>query len=416
MAAFVDAKNAVVRDGDAAWPFDIDCRDGVARIALDDNLYVVRPLAWREKRNLARFAHLGEHFLQTQFLRVSLNDGGKNLSTTEESRSVLSALARWINAPDGDFGLPLDQQLLASVTLDICRSLQLGPDMFNTLDASEVELLWQATRATQPLPPDATPTAEPGMTRIVVIPGKAHSSNEQPDNMARDNDDAATPVRSASAAPEMDLGKISKPPLRPTSSHAETTKPATESVAISEEAAAEPAGQSSLLAGPVQLQGTQASSSMASGRQRAQSSGPSPNRFRVDFSTPQRTVSAEQTAVQGDTAVATAPPLRGSTSAREDFSPTHQASTAEHPAALTTIQRIRNPQQMAAKLDIAPALVPQKNNPTTAPQLADISLPPAAAMALKQSEALPQLADYCIAEFGARLDEAAQAAGIELEN
>lgn len=67
-------------------------------------------------------------------------------------------------------------------------------------------------------------------------------------------------------------------------------------------------------------------------------------------------------------------------------------------------------------MTLRPLWCRKKNNPTTAPQLADISLPPAAAMALKQSEALPQLADYCIAEFGARLDEAAQAAGIELEN
>ena len=146
MAAYVDAKNCVVRDGDAALPFDIDCHDGIARIALGNQRYALRPLSWREKRNLARFSHLGEQFLQTQFLRVSLNKPAVELPASEEQRAVLSALARWINAPDGDFGLPLDQRLLASVTVDICRSMQLAPAMFDAMNATEVEMLWRVTR------------------------------------------------------------------------------------------------------------------------------------------------------------------------------------------------------------------------------------------------------------------------------
>lgn len=186
MSVYVDANNTVVRDGEQQWAFDIDCRDGSARIALEGDHYVVRPLAWREKCNLARFSHLGESFLQTQFLRASLDHG--DLPPAENSRAALSALARWINAPDGNFGLPLDQQVLAEVTLDICNSLQLAPAAFHALAANEIEMLWQTSRTRQALTPKATAINTShadmpmGTTRIVVVPD-ADDGNQKPDSI-----------------------------------------------------------------------------------------------------------------------------------------------------------------------------------------------------------------------------------------
>lgn len=190
MAVYVDGKNCTVRDGEMAWPFDIDCHDGVAHITLDNRRYALRPLGWREKRNLARFAHLGEQFLQTQFIRVSLKDSDAEVPATDDQRIVLSALARWLNAPDGNFGLPLDAQLLATVTLDICRSMHLAPTVFDPLDAMEVEMLWRAAQRKQVMPTqaDAQAPATPGMTRIVVVPDRAGERLEQPSESVGDID------------------------------------------------------------------------------------------------------------------------------------------------------------------------------------------------------------------------------------
>jgi hypothetical protein len=182
MIAQVDGNQCVVRVGDDVWPFDIDCRSDVARIVIDSQCYTLRPLGWREKRNLARYSHLSEAFLQHQFLRVSVADDTQGLPTAHEHREALSALARWLNAPDGKFGLPLDRQILAAVTLDVCRTMQLTPATFDALDAAEVEMLWHAGRAQRPTStedrvdstPDATAadatTADgAAMTRIVVV-------------------------------------------------------------------------------------------------------------------------------------------------------------------------------------------------------------------------------------------------------
>ncbi|MDB6062022.1 MAG: hypothetical protein JWM78_2125 [Verrucomicrobiaceae bacterium] len=240
MTAYVDANNCSVRDGDNAWPFAIDCHDGSVRIVLDNSSYQLHPLAWREKRNLARFAHLGEQFLQTQFLRTSLGasleksvdtrastNKAAELPASAEHRAALSVLARWLNAPDGNFGLPLDQQLLASVTLDICRNMQLAPTAFDTLAASDVEILWQATRANAPAP---TQNAQPiapvsGKTRIVVLPddNKENSKSEintrdnssipvnaDLSNKINDAKDASASVRAESSKNSAD--ELSRPP------------------------------------------------------------------------------------------------------------------------------------------------------------------------------------------------------------
>jgi hypothetical protein len=184
---FVDSDGCSVRDGDSEWPFVIDCANGDAHIRVADCDYVLRPLGWRQKRNLARYAHLGEQFLQTQFLRISLDDPQRDLPESTNERDVLSALARWLNAPDGNFGLPLDKQLLASVTLDICRDMQLPPSTFDALDASEVEMLWQAARASKPPraelknAQDSISKASAAMNRIVIVPDSGSDTRSDGD-------------------------------------------------------------------------------------------------------------------------------------------------------------------------------------------------------------------------------------------
>ncbi len=176
MAAYVDISGCVVRNGERTWPFAVDCRDGAARIALDAGEFTLRPLGWREKRNLARFSHLGETFLQQQLLRLSLADAAVDLPTAAEEVAALSTLARWLNAPDGRAGLPLDVQLLARVTLEVSRMLHLTPDAFDELPATEVEILWQAGRAgtAQEEAAVSRPTTRSAeaadTTRIIVVP------------------------------------------------------------------------------------------------------------------------------------------------------------------------------------------------------------------------------------------------------
>jgi|SRR5882672_600004 len=167
--AQVDPKARVVRDGDAVWPFTIDVRDGTARITVGARDYTLHGLGWRAKRNLARFMHLGDEFLADQFLRATLAEGAEPPAGRTEA-AALVALARWLNAPDGSFGLPLDRRLLAAVTVDVCRGLGLAPAAFETLAAADVEALWQAAR------PDGEPAARAAdsvgaaATRIVVVP------------------------------------------------------------------------------------------------------------------------------------------------------------------------------------------------------------------------------------------------------
>src|SRR5262249_45000333 len=71
-AVRVDPLREEVRADDRAWPFALDCRADVATIELGGVTYRVRPLRWREKRNLARYASLGEEFVERQLVRACL--------------------------------------------------------------------------------------------------------------------------------------------------------------------------------------------------------------------------------------------------------------------------------------------------------------------------------------------------------
>lgn len=175
MRASVDTEALVVRSGDSAWPFTVD-RGGVsATITLDGVTYRVRPQSWREKVRLSRFARLGEAFVESSFLECCVAEGGAACAATAHKEALL-ALALWINLPDDHTdGLPLDADQLARVTIEVCRSMNIGPLAIADLSAPEVESLWRnLARATIPNEANHGPRAEETFdTKIVVLPDAA---------------------------------------------------------------------------------------------------------------------------------------------------------------------------------------------------------------------------------------------------
>jgi hypothetical protein len=162
---------------------ELDCRDGSMSIDVDGRRLVARPLVWREKTNLARFAHLGEAFVSRQLVRLALGAQADEV-VGEQARAALAAIARWLYAPEGAASaLPLEQQFLANATLTVCQALRLGPADLDARPASEVEALWRIAAENQSAPRSpsadragAEPLAhveaqqEDGMTRIEIVP------------------------------------------------------------------------------------------------------------------------------------------------------------------------------------------------------------------------------------------------------
>ena len=193
MRANVNVSSLVVRYGEASWPFSLDLDKGSASIELHDCEYEVGPLSWPAKMRLARFAHMEPEFVQARFLETCLRTPKVPPNATED-KAVLVALATWINLPSGEqSGLPLDQNQLASVTVEVCRALGVGPTAFAELSAVEVEMLWQTldretfpdetpdkrarTRSTRPLP--QAQASEPQFdTKIVIVPDQTQFQAE----------------------------------------------------------------------------------------------------------------------------------------------------------------------------------------------------------------------------------------------
>jgi len=142
-------------------------------------VYEVRPLTWREKLRLARFAHLGEPFVEARFMEASVV-GPKSLAATETTHAVLLALAMWINLPSEQRpGLPLDQHRLATVTVELCRSLGTGPLAIGDLTAGEVEMLWKSLQqgpGGEAL--DKNTSEQTYDTKIMIVPDQTQSDAE----------------------------------------------------------------------------------------------------------------------------------------------------------------------------------------------------------------------------------------------
>lgn len=170
MQGHVDYRSGIVRVADLSWPFDLDLHAGAASMVIQNQQFAVRPLLWREKVALARFAHLGLAFVHRQFLRLSL--AGAAPPADEPGLAALGALALWVNAPDeSQPGLPLDPVLLGAVALNICRAARLRPADLDERAAAEVELLWQAVARSDPtLAANRPADDDAGQVRILVLP------------------------------------------------------------------------------------------------------------------------------------------------------------------------------------------------------------------------------------------------------
>jgi hypothetical protein len=172
--ASVDAQALVVRSGKTAWPFTIDHGGDSATITLDGVAYRVRPQSWREKVRLARFARLGEAFVEASFLECCVA-GGVPARLAADHKEALLALALWINLPDDDTaGLPLDADQLARATIAVCRAMSIGPLAIADLSAPEVESLWRNLDRGSPDEIDhGQPAWETFDNKIVVLPDAA---------------------------------------------------------------------------------------------------------------------------------------------------------------------------------------------------------------------------------------------------
>jgi hypothetical protein len=138
----VDARAGRVSAGAGSWPFALDCRTGGATMELGGAEIEVRPLRWREKVRLARFAILGLPFLDEQVLRLALP--AESATPEGDEREAALALALWLNDPGDADPLPLQAPLLATATLEVCAAMGVAPSALDDRDAVEVEALWRA--------------------------------------------------------------------------------------------------------------------------------------------------------------------------------------------------------------------------------------------------------------------------------
>lgn len=175
----VDAHGLRIIAGGRAWPFEVDCRIDCARIELNGISYQVRPLSWRDKHVLSRFAAAGEAFLRREFVRLSLVEPA-TLPAGEDDLALLFELARWHNSPDGREMLPFDSVTLSLVTMKLCQNMRLAPEHFDQRNASEIESLWRAAGASRaiheeiadppPTEPSSDTTERQSANKILILP------------------------------------------------------------------------------------------------------------------------------------------------------------------------------------------------------------------------------------------------------
>jgi hypothetical protein len=156
MTVRVDAAAGVVAEDDRHWPLRLDCRTGTAVLRVGDREITVAPVRWRDKQRLARWAHLGPAFVTEHSVDLAVAPGTE---LDEHTRPLVAAVAAFL---DSD-ALPLSPELLAGVTVELCRLTGLAPAAFDDRDAADVEAAWRCA-GTQP-PPEPMPvqtSARPG--------------------------------------------------------------------------------------------------------------------------------------------------------------------------------------------------------------------------------------------------------------
>jgi hypothetical protein len=214
----VDPVTGALRLGARGLPLELDVRAGVARVRLGEVTYTARPMVWRDKQILARFAELGPAFLRRQVLSLCLEQGTA-LPEGEADLQDLLELVLWVQRPRSGQPVLLEPGALAAVTLGVCRALGVPPADLDDREAPEVEALWQAAQSQSAGPAGpkpalsvaskrgmAAPADEPGVRRILVVPdppgrARASSTTADPRCPSPGNDEPAKPAP-ASAAPE----------------------------------------------------------------------------------------------------------------------------------------------------------------------------------------------------------------------
>ena len=230
MQARVDARRQVVTNGKESWPFEVDCRDASVQIEIGERSFRVRSLTWREKNNLARFAHLGEEFVRRQFLKLCV--GEASMPAPESQREALFALAAWLNDPGPEPALPLNTEILSRTLAGLCRSMMVGPEAFDNRPALEVEALWRLTepRLEPGIPesanhPASTGTVHSDWTKIIITPDADPEAGEsrtaEPAETAQDAPPISEPAPQAENTREPQAGRsqeapaaLSNPPRR----------------------------------------------------------------------------------------------------------------------------------------------------------------------------------------------------------
>lgn len=220
MAVRIDAAAGLVEAEEARFPLTLDCRDGTARLRCGEAVFVLRPIRWREKANLARFAHLGTAFLEEAFLRLSLIDEPP-LPDDAKARQALSRLAEWLNAPGHERPLPLDPLLLARASAALCRGLGLRPQDLDDLPAGEVEALWTAIDGIEEhsAPPNVPGrrSAPAGFThRIEILPDRSDRMEKSAGNRTPASDMSANRMPGLIPAAGAAAGLTAAPAPSPT--------------------------------------------------------------------------------------------------------------------------------------------------------------------------------------------------------
>lgn len=136
MTPRVDASAGAVVDGDDTWSLRLDGRTGGAVLSIGDRDIEVRPMQWRHKQRLARWAHLGQQLVATQRAALAVEPG---TTLDEHERALVDAVVAFL---EGD-SLPFDPALLAEVAFETCRATGLAPAAFDDRDAAEVEMMWR---------------------------------------------------------------------------------------------------------------------------------------------------------------------------------------------------------------------------------------------------------------------------------
>jgi hypothetical protein len=359
VSAQVDAVRGEVAAGGRRWRFELDCRHGTVAVDFGDARVRLHPHSWKEKRILARFAHLGEAFLKDQFVRLCLDEAATPPAEGPE-REALLALALWLNAPGGEPALPLDQRVLAAVTVQVCHAIQSPPAALDGLDAADVELLWRAARGET-----ARPAADqPEGTRIVIVPDRPAATPQESAAVEL----APSPAPPAPAVP----AAAAEPPRLPAAAPA---------------SAASHGGEDEPTSAP------------------PDAASPRGGRFRVSFEAPRRPA----------TRVAAPAPV-APTNGRHGASPTLPSSPVESPAHPW-------PWPVTGAPSAIPSAAPDAEPRTGAgPSVAaprsrtESPVPATVAVSLEPTPHVLGLADPLFDELAIRLEQAAGELGIDVES